>query len=273
MPEMPEVETIARKLRKTVIGKQVAEISLSGSPLRRPVSETFPAKLRGRRIHRILRYGKYLVVEMEPKAFWLIHLGMSGKLLYHSKPNCTNRHTHAMILFSDASGLEYRDPRRFGLLAAYESAQPAEIPEIGLLGKDPLGAGFNAAWLQAVLRNSRRELKFFLLDQHKVAGLGNIYVCEALFLAGIHPARRCFTLDSEETAALVGAIRRVVRRAIQYHGTSFSDFMDPEGKPGRNQNCLMVFQREGEACMHCGNGIRRIRQGGRSTFFCSSCQK
>ena len=151
--------------------------------------------------------------------------------------------------------------------------RPDQIPEIRSLGKDPLSPGFNVLWLRPVLKNCRREVKVFLLDQQKVAGLGNIYACEALFLAGIHPERRCFSLDSREITGLAGAVRAVLRRAIRHHGTSFSDFIDLEGKPGRNQNYLKVFRRESEPCLRCGNPIQRIRQGNRSTFFCSECQK
>jgi formamidopyrimidine-DNA glycosylase len=273
MPEMPEVETIARKLRKTVAGKKIARVSLSGLPLRRPVSGDFAVKLRGRTIRRVLRRGKYLVIELEPRIFWLIHLGMSGRLLYHSRDFRGGKHTHAAVHFTDASVLEYRDPRRFGLLSVHEVSQPGHIPEIRSIGMDPLKPGFNDGWLHTMLQNSRRELKAFLLDQQKIAGLGNIYVCESLYLAGIHPSRRCYTLDSREASRLVEAIREVLRRAIRRRGTSFSDFIDLEGNPGKNQYYLNVFQRDGEPCVRCGNAIQRIRQGNRSTFICSHCQK
>ena len=273
MPEMPEVETLARKLRETVTGKKIVRVSLSGRPLRRPVSGDFAVKLRNRTIRRILRRGKYLVVELEPKIFWLIHLGMSGRLLYHRQDFQGAKHTHAAVIFSDASVLEYRDPRRFGLLSVHEVAQPGHIPEIRSIGMDPLKPGFNDGWLRPMLRNSRRELKAFLLDQQKIAGLGNIYVCEALFMAGIHPSRRCCTLDSKEVSRLVAAIREVLRRAIRRRGTSFSDFIDLEGNPGKNQYYLSVFQRDGKPCIRCGSAIQRIRQGNRSTFICSCCQR
>ena len=273
MPEMPEVETLARKLRKAVTGKKIERISLSGLPLRKPVSSAFAAGLRGRTVHRVLRRGKYLIIELEPRIFWLIHLGMNGRLFYHPGAFSGAKHTHAVIRFSDESVLEYRDPRRFGLMAVYEVDRPGQIPEIRSLGKDPLRSGFHAGWLEPMLQKSRCELKSFLLDQQKIAGLGNIYVCEALYMAGIHPARRCFTLRPEEVLRLVEAIRKVLRRAIRYRGTSFSDFIDLEGNPGKNQNYLNVFQREGKPCVRCGKDVQRIRQGNRSTFFCSYCQK
>lgn len=273
MPEMPEVETLARKLRKTVIGKRISLVELSDLPLRKPLPDTFTANLQGRSIRKILRRGKYLIIELEPTLFWLIHLGMSGRLLYDSGPFKRNKHTHAVFHFSDASVLEYRDPRRFGFLAAYEVVRPDQIPEICSLGRDPLSPGFTDTWLHPMLQNSRQELKAFLLDQHKIAGLGNIYVCEALYLAGIHPGRRCNTLNSKDVSRLVDAIRNVLRQAVRLRGTSFSDFVDLEGNPGKNQKFLKVFQRDGEKCMLCGNPIQRNRQGNRSSFFCPNCQK
>jgi formamidopyrimidine-DNA glycosylase len=272
MPEMPEVETLARRLRKTVVGKRVAEVRLSGLPLRKPIEESFASRLHGRTIRKIARRGKYLLAELDPKAYWLIHLGMSGRILFHGRENAVTKHTHAVIRFSDSTELEYRDHRRFGLLAAYEVPRPGLIPEIRNLGMDPLSPRFDGKWLWPLLRDSRQEIKSFLLDQRMIAGLGNIYACESLFLAQIHPSRRCFTLDRPQTRHLVGAIRKVLRVAIQHNGTSFSDFMDTDGKPGRNQDYLMVFQREGEACYRCRMPILRIRQGNRSSFYCAKCQ-
>ena len=273
MPEMPEIETLARQLRKAIIGKQIAEVRLSGLPLRRPVDHAFAPRLRGRKVHKILRRGKYLVVELRPKAFWLIHLGMSGRILYRMQGREKSRHMQAVFKFSDFTELEYRDHRRFGLLAAYEGLRLDQIPEIRPLGRDPLNPGFCGRWLWEALRKSRTEIKSFLLDQRKVAGLGNIYVCESLFLAGILPTRRCFSLDPEEADRLANSIRRVLRAAIRRNGTSFSDFTDSEGRPGENQDYLLVFQKEGEECIQCGMPIRRMRQGNRSSFFCPYCQK
>jgi formamidopyrimidine-DNA glycosylase len=271
MPEMPEIETIARQLSKSIVGKRIAEVRLSGLPLRKPIAKTFPEKLRGRTIRKIMRRGKYLVAELEPKAFWLIHLGMSGRILYHPTASAA-AHTHAVFQFSDATELEYRDPRRFGLLAAYEVLRPGQVPELRFLGKDPLVSGFKPEWLLPLLQKSQREIKSFLLDQRKIAGLGNIYACESLFLAQIHPARRCDTLNSEDASRLVVAIRKVLRAAIKNNGTSFSDFIDSNGKRGSNQSFLSVFQREGEKCVRCRALVQRMRQGNRSSFYCSNCQ-
>jgi formamidopyrimidine-DNA glycosylase len=272
MPEMPEIETLARKLRRRLVGKRIARVSLSGLPLRKPIAGSFAGNLRGRTIRKILRRGKYLIAELEPRAFWLIHLGMSGRILYHDKSEAGTKHTHVLVRFSDSTELEYRDPRRFGLMAAYDALQLNQIPEIRSLGKDPLSTGFNGKWLESRLQASRQEVKSFLLDQRKVAGLGNIYVCESLFLAQNHPRRRCFTLASEETARLANAIREVLQISIRRRGTSFSDFVDSDGNPGENQNYLMVFQRDGKECVRCRTPIKRIIQGNRSSFYCPDCQ-
>ena len=143
MPEMPEIETLARQLRKKVVGKRIVEVQLSGMELRKPIAGSFAARLCGRSIRKIIRRGKYLIVELEPKAFWLIHLGMSGRILYQEKAGPDAKHTHAIFRFSDSTALEYRDPRRFGLLAAYEKSRFNQIPEMRLLGKDPLSSSFN----------------------------------------------------------------------------------------------------------------------------------
>jgi len=272
MPEMPEVETLARKLRRSIVGKLVADVRLSGYPLRRPIAGSFVSTLKDRTITGILRRGKYLIVEMEPKAYWVIHLGMSGRVLYHKTKSSSTKHTHAIVRFADSTELEYRDPRRFGLLAAREGMFPEVIPEIGCLGMDPLQAGFNARWLGPLLSKSHQEIKSFLLDQRKIAGLGNIYVCESLFHARIHPARRCLTLERRETTLLIQAIKQVLKTAIRNNGTTFSDFMDSNGDPGDNQKFLRVFQREGEPCYRCRTPIGRIRQGNRSSYYCSCCQ-
>ncbi len=273
MPEMPEVETIARDLRKAIIGKRVSGVELSGLPLRRPIDDRFVATLPGRTVRRIHRRGKYLIAELDPTAFWLIHLGISGRILYYPHAAEKASHTHAAVRFTDTSELHYRDHRRFGLMAAYEVPLLGDIPEVRALGLDPLGPGFEADWLHGELRNSRQAIKSFLLDQKKIAGLGNIYVCEALYHARLRPQRRCHIITRLEAAALVKAIVLVLRQAIRNRGTSFSDFMDSDGRLGYQQNHLRVFQRDGLKCRRCRSTIRRLRQGNRSSFYCPGCQK
>jgi formamidopyrimidine-DNA glycosylase len=273
MPEMPEVETIARRLRGVLPGKRIEAVTLSGLPLRRPIAVDFAAALRGRTVREIHRRGKYLIAELDPLAYWVIHLGMTGRLIYASAPSQYPRHTHAVIRFSDSTELQYSDHRRFGLLCTHPVATLAEVPELKSLGKDPLERGFGTRWMKPLLRNSRQEIKSFLLDQRRIAGIGNIYACEALFHAGIRPSRRCHTLRDSEIDRLASAVRKVLRAAIRHRGTSFSDYIDSDGLPGTHQTFLQVFQREGEACRRCGSRIRRLRQGNRSSFYCSRCQR
>jgi len=272
MPEMPEVETIVRSLRRSIVGRQIVAVDLSGLPLRRPVPPAFAQQLASRLIRAIHRRGKYIILELEPKAFCVVHLGMSGRLFHLPGTAPRPEHTHAVLRLEDASQLQYRDHRRFGLLELYEVPRIGLIPEVAALGPDPLGRKFNGRNLSRGLRECRQEIKAFLLDQHKVAGLGNIYVCEALFHAAIRPTRRCFKVCDEEARRLAGSIRRVLRRAIRHRGTSFSDFMGPDGKPGDHQRFLRVFQREGEKCRRCRGTIERLVQGGRSSFYCPRCQ-
>jgi formamidopyrimidine-DNA glycosylase len=273
MPELPEVETIARKLRHTIAGRRIAGVRLSGKALRRPVPGHFAARLEGRTVTAVHRRGKYLIIEMEPRAFWLIHLGMSGRLFHAVLPAGEAMHTHATICFAGGGELRYCDPRRFGLMDVYEIAALESLPELQRLGCDPLSSSFDGGRLWPRLVQSRRELKAFLLDQTKIAGVGNIYASEALFRARLHPARRCNTLTRREAAALARAIRGVLQTAIDHHGTSFSDFVDSDGEPGEHQDYLRVFQREGEKCRRCRTLIRRLRQSNRSTYFCPRCQQ
>jgi formamidopyrimidine-DNA glycosylase len=273
MPELPEVETIARKLRHAVLGRCVESVALSGHALRRPIASDFVVKLQGRTFRRIHRRGKYLIAELEPRLFLVVHLGMSGRIFFRQHGEEPAGHTHAVLRFSDGTALHYCDHRRFGLLAAHEVENIRDIPELQCLGRNPLGKGFSAEWLGGLLERSTQQIKSFLLDQRRIAGLGNIYVCEALFHARIHPGRRCHTLTSGESAMLVRAVRKVLKDAVRHRGTTFSDFMDSDGESGAHQNHLRVFQREGERCRRCRTGIARLRQGNRSSYYCPGCQK
>jgi formamidopyrimidine-DNA glycosylase len=272
MPELPEVETIARKLRRSITGKQIAGVYLSGKSLRRPLPVDFAVQLSGRTIRAIHRKGKYLILEMQPDGYWIIHLGMSGRLFYTAGPADREKHTHAIVQFAEGGELRYCDPRRFGLMDFCQVPRLEALPDVQRLGRDPLATCLDADWLWLELAKTRRDLKSFLLDQQRIAGLGNIYVCEAMFRARVHPARRCNTLTRQEAAALTRAIRAVLTAAVRHRGTSFSDFMDSDGAPGAHQDFLRVFQREGEKCRRCRATIKRMRQGNRSTYFCPRCQ-
>ncbi len=271
MPELPEVETIARGLRRSLTGQRIQDVWLSGCPLRRPVAPDLGDKLGGRTVRRIRRRGKYLIFELDPPGCWLVHLGMSGRLCRMRQPEPPAKHTHAVIRFSDGSELHYRDPRRFGLMALYDVARPDLVPELRALGPDPLGRGV-AGRLWHALGRCGRDIKSFLLDQRRIAGIGNIYACEALFRARVHPARRCDTLSRTEARRLAAALRGVLREALAHRGTSLSDFVDSAGRPGDHGSYLRVYGREGERCRRCRAAIARMIQGSRSSFFCPRCQ-
>ena len=209
---------------------------------------------------------------MEPLSYCLVHLGMTGSLCYPAQATKTAAHIHARIRFSDSTELHYRDQRRFGLLAAYQVSRLDQIPELKALGMDPLSSKVNVDRLWRLLQKSSQEIKAFILDQKKIAGVGNIYASEALYYAGIHPARRCSTLTREDATRLLRGIRTALRAGLRHNGTTFSDFIGADGEPGANQRYLRVFQREGERCRRCLSPIRRLRQGNRSTFFCPHCQ-
>lgn len=273
MPELPEVETIARQLRSAVTGKRIAGVYLSGKALRRPVPGDLGASLQGRTIRSVHRRGKYLILETAPHAFWLIHLGMSGRIICAAGSTELAPHTHVSVQFTDGGEMRFCDPRRFGLMDFYRLPELEALPEVQRLGLDPLGPGFDGDRLWMELKRSRMAIKPFLLDQSRIAGLGNIYACEAIYRARIHPERRCNGLSRNEATALAREIRKILQTAIRNRGTSFSDFRDSDGEPGTHQSFLRVFQREGERCRRCRGIIHRLKQGNRSTYFCPGCQR
>lgn len=280
MPELPEVETVARSLRPRVVGRVIERVETSGLALRKPVdTERLHRACVGARVEQVERVGKYLVVRLhrdsasEQDAL-LVHLGMSGQLLV--VPSSTPRppHTHvALGLASSSDELRYVDPRRFGVFVALRAGALSTCDELRVLGVDPLSGAFTADRFHGVLRASRRELKTLLLDQQHVAGLGNIYVCEALFRARLSPRRHAVTVGAQRAAALHAAIREVLTEAIARRGTSFSDYVDADGNAGENQLHLAVYGREGQPCRACQTPVRRVVQGARSSFYCPRCQR
>jgi formamidopyrimidine-DNA glycosylase len=282
MPELPEVETVARSLRPRLVGREVLGVQTSGLALRRPVDErALRVALVGARVDSVERRGKYLLVATSsPSAgaqLVVAHLGMTGRFVFSEPAAPVEPHTHARFLLDEKGPreLRYVDARRFGQIAVYPAAAAARSDELSVLGVDPLEPAFTVAWLRAALATSRRDLKSFLLDQGRIAGLGNIYVCEALHHARLSPRRRADRVTPEAAARLHAAIREVLETSIANRGTSFSDYVDADGELGSNQEALFVYGREGERCRapKCRGTIRRIVQGGRSTFFCPVHQR
>ncbi|MEO8211967.1 MAG: bifunctional DNA-formamidopyrimidine glycosylase/DNA-(apurinic or apyrimidinic site) lyase [Myxococcales bacterium] len=280
MPELPEVETIARDLVASVVGAQVREVWGSGLPLRlaRPVDlPAIRAVARGRRIVDVRRKAKYLLIEFEPgpgraralRPGLVIHLGMSGRLLVEPAGQARPVHTHLAFQLTDGRELRFRDPRRFGFVAA--GAPVDDRPELSTLGPDPL-TELDLSDLVARLTGVRASIKSFLLDQKRVAGLGNIYVCEALHAAGIHPSTPAARTRSR-AAVLLDSIRTSLELGIKNRGTTLRDYVDSSGVGGNNAQSLRVYGREGQPCLTCGRPVARRVDAGRSTFFCAACQR
>ncbi len=274
MPELPEVETIARDLRAAGLVGRVLACARVYWPrsVAEPEVEEFCRRLAGRRIAGVGRRGKFLVFALGGGGELLLHLRMSGRLEL-CRPGAARRpHEHVVLRFEDGGELRFHDTRKFGRLYLTEDAGRI----LGRIGPEPLEASFTAAWLIRALRPRRRRIKPLLLDQGFLAGLGNIYTDEALWEAGIHPGRRADTLSAAEAARLHRAIRRVLRRGLDNLGTSLgtgkANYYSVGGRRGRNADALRVFRRTGEPCPRCRTPIARILLGGRGTHFCPTCQ-
>ncbi|GBD42630.1 Formamidopyrimidine-DNA glycosylase [bacterium HR40] len=271
MPELPEVETIVRALRARLGGLRLTEVTVRRSDLRRALPPDLPSRIRGRRWLGFRRRAKYALVDLEGGDTLLFHLGMSGRLLLDAPP--CGVHEHLTFSFEGGRILRFVDPRRFGLLDLWPTASLADHPRLRGLGPEPLDPGFTPRVLAACLAGRRSPIKMALLDQKLVAGIGNIYACEALFDAGIDPRRESATLGPRRIARLAAALPRVLLRAIEAGGSSLRDYVGIDGTLGSFQNGFRVYDREGEPCPGCGTAIRRIVQSGRSTFFCPRCQR
>ncbi len=275
MPELPEVETIRRDLQPSLIGRRILAVWHSGKPLRqnRPLAV---AELReicaARTIIGLSRRAKYLLLDTDAHASVVVHLGMSGRLTLAASTTARAPHTHVAWRLDDGNELRYTDPRRFGFVCAI--AQGATLPELSNLGVEPLDGALDAEWLHRQCKAARRSIKALLLDQTVVAGLGNIYVCEALFEAGIHPGARACRLSLARCGALKNAIVQVLSRGLENRGTTLRDYVDGGGNAGKNQNALRVYDRTGEACQR-GDGGKIVRRSllGRGTFYCPRCQR
>jgi len=275
MPELPEVETVRRMLEALVVGRTVRAVRLSGLALREPVSRGLARGLRGRAIRGVSRRGKFLIFELDDGLALLSHFGMSGRWLFSDPAEGEPLpHVHARIGFADGSELRFQDPRRFGLLRLVRGERLARDRAIASLGPDPLANPPTAESLRARARGLTASVKSFLLDQKKIAGIGNIYASEILHRARVDPRRRSGALSAAEWSAIAAGIPAVLNEAITHSGTTLSDsvYSTPWNEPGEYGDQLRVYDREREPCRSCGTPIRRIVQGQRATFFCPRCQ-
>ena len=279
MPELPEVETVRRGLSPVMEGYVFDRVELRRPNLRFPFPDDFAARLEGETITRFGRRAKFLDVELSSGERLLMHLGMSGRFTidgesqgqFVSDTGGIAKHDHVIFHMSSGHRVIYNDPRRFGFM---ELVGVGETPErLKTLGPEPLSNSCNAPDLREKLRGKKSKIKAALLDQRIIAGLGNIYVCEALFRARISPKRAAGRLTVAETESLTGHIKDVISEAIEAGGSSLRDFAQADGDLGYFQHSFDVYGREGEPCKVCGAPLKRITQSGRSSFYCSACQK
>ena len=282
MPELPEVETIARQLRELVVDRTISEFTSSWVRLTDPVpAEHVAARLRGRRIVDVRRRGKFVVFDLDGGDALVVSLRMTGKLLF-GVGGVDERHVRGEIAFTDGARLRFSDTRKFGRMAVVDAAvlegiaeeRSAKRPLHASLGQEPLARAFTVEWLRALLRRrARAAVKPLLLDQRAIAGIGNIYAIEALWRARVHPLRTAGSLRVDEIARLHEAIRWALKKGIRLGGASRSDYVDARGNRGRMQREFQVYGRAGEPCPRCGRGIVRTVVGGRGTFHCPNCQR
>lgn len=283
MPELPEVETVRRGLAPAMEGGVIARALVNRPDLRWPFPPDMAARLTGQPVLALRRRSKYILADLGSGETLLIHLGMSGRMLISGDPlgrfvqdhPAPEKHDHVVLEMASGARITFNDPRRFGAMDLMPTAAFAAHPLLARLGPEPLGNAFHGDYLAAALKGRNTPVKSALLDQRIVAGLGNIYVCETLFRAGISPRRKAGNLGARRVAALVPVIRDVLGDAIEAGGSSLRDFRQADGELGYFQHSFDVYGREGQACRTpgCDATVRRIVQSGRSSFYCPQCQR
>jgi formamidopyrimidine-DNA glycosylase len=288
MPELPEVETVRRGLAPAMEGERFAKVEVRRGDLRWPLQKGFARRLHGKTVEGLGRRAKYLLADLSSGDVLLMHLGMSGSFrigkdsapgkYYHERSKSTS-HDHIVFHMSNGATVTFNDPRRFGSMKLVPRARLEQEPLLRALGPEPLGNEFDAAMLAKACAGKKTSLKAALSDQRVVAGLGNIYVCEALYRARLSPKRGASTIadrhgkSNARAVAIVDAIKAVLKDAIEAGGSSLRDHRRADGSLGDFQHNFQVYDREGEQCPSCKGKIRRIVQVGRSTFYCPNCQK
>ena len=280
MPELPEVETVRRGLAPVLENAILTGVTVRVPKLRWPVPSDLAGRLTGNRVLSLARRAKYLLIRMEDSQVVLIHLGMSGHMtVWREPPPDPGRHDHLDFVTEGGVTIRFTDPRRFGAVLLDHADTIGDHKLLRQLGPDPLSNQFNGEELARRLNGRARPIKAALMDQRIVAGLGNIYVCESLFRSGLSPKRKSATVQGGRAEKLAVAIRSVLNEAIAVGGTSLRDHVSPDGTLGYFQHQFGVYGRQGEACLGCTcdtektGGIRRLVQGGRSTFYCSTRQR
>ena len=283
MPELPEVETIVRGISPFLEGATIKKIKLNRADLRWPFPENFANRIKEAKVLNLKRRSKYILVHLSTGETLLIHLGMSGKILvsdtkignYFYESSKVSNHNHVIFELSDGTIVTYNDPRRFGFMDLAKTDNLNNHKFLEKLGPEPLGNNFNFDYLKIELSKKESPIKNVLLNQTVVAGLGNIYVCEALFMSGISPKKIASKISKNKCEELVQNIRAILISAIKAGGSSLKDFTDIQGNSGYFQFEFYVYGRENEYCKttDCDHKIKRISQSGRSSFYCPYCQR
>lgn len=287
MPELPEVETVRQGLIPVIEGHTITEADIRRPDLRWPFPENMAARLTGQTVTTLRRRSKYILADLSSGETLLIHLGMSGRILitgenatpdalgvFHQLHPAPAKHDHVVLDFDNGARVTFNDARRFGAMDLAPTHQVEQHPMLAKLGPEPLGNTFSESYLAQGLKKRKSPIKSALLDQKLIAGLGNIYVCEALYRAKISPLQRADRIVDDQVSDLVLIIRDVLRQAIAAGGSSLKDYRQTDGELGYFQHRFQVYDRAGEPCLTngCTDKINRIVQSGRSSFFCPSCQ-
>ena len=283
MPELPEVETVRRGLLPVMEGEIITRATVNRPDLRWPFPENMADRLTGKRINTLRRRSKYIMADLDSGESLLIHLGMSGRMTisghtvgeFHHPHPVPEKHDHVVFDMENGARITFNDARRFGAMDLMATATAGAHWLLKDIGPEPLGNDFNEAYLLDRLKGRKTPIKTALLDQRIVAGLGNIYVCEVLFRAGIHPKRQAGAISERRVAALVPIIREVLSEAIEAGGSSLKDYRQADGELGYFQHVFRVYGREGAPCVtpDCDAEVSRFVQSGRSTFYCTQCQR
>lgn len=273
MPELPEVETVARDLRAAVVGRRFEAVDLIRADVVRTEPELLRAMLVGQSVVSVDRRGKFILLGLDGGDELMVHLGMTGHLVVCDAADPAPRHTHLRARLDDGRELRFDDARRFGRVGYGSRALLEASRVLPPLGLEPLSDEFSAAEFDRLTRGTTRTVKAALLDQTRVAGLGNIYIDEACHLAGVRPTRRCHRLTRVQRESLHGAIQAVLRAAIVNRGSSVDDYRDVWNAPGRHQDRLQVYGRAGRPCFRCATVLRRTVDAGRTTVYCPHCQR
>ncbi|MHB1682579.1 MAG: DNA-formamidopyrimidine glycosylase [Bacilli bacterium] len=273
MPELPEVETVRRGLETLIVDRTIRSVDVHLDRIvRTPDVPEFCARLTGQTIRGVGRRGKYLLIALDTDVL-VSHLRMEGRYGFYGSGDPVEAHTHIVFQFVGHTELRYRDVRQFGTMDLLAHTEYHLLPGLRDLGVEPLEDDFDGRYLLAAFRSRRAPVKAVLLDQTVVAGLGNIYVDEALFRAGVHPERRAHTLSAGNASAIASAVREVISQAIEQGGSSVKSYVNGFGDPGGYQFALQVYGKKGQACANCGNPIVKGRVAGRGTHVCIHCQQ